>query len=501
MKPTSMIASADEGGIGLPDRAYYVDKPSASVLPAYRAHIAMLAPKLGVTDPGMADAVVRIETALATAMLTADGRRDPLATYHVEPLAALAQALPHFDLASYLGAERLPSLASLNVAVPAFFTALDLVLAQTSLADLKRYLSWRAIEALAGSFGEDVVTEEYRFHAGTFYGFTRPLPRDEYCLRLTTSALSWSVSALYARRVGAVLLPEAEPIVARLRQALRDDLSHLDWLDNPTRAAAIAKLDALRAGVVAPDDFSGYETDLTTVSASFPAAIVQLRQRERARSNARIGGNDMREWFLAPITVNAAYSPTLNAINIPAAILQSPLFDPSVGEVVNFGGIGTVIGHELTHGFDDQGRKFDATGGLADSWSAATKAQFDARAECVVQQYGNIAPAPGTHIDGQLTLGENIADLGGVKLAYAALHPTNARTSSFNDRQLFFLSYAQSWCTNLRPEALASSLRTDPHSPASARVNAVLADTPEFAAAFSCQPGKPMAPAKACAVW
>jgi len=501
MKPGSMIANAGEGGIGLPDRSYYVDAPAQTVLPAYRAHIAALTQLVGIADPALADAVVRVETALAGAMLTQDQRRDPLALYHVETLATLTQALPHFDLATYLVAEQAPTFESLNVTVPPFFDALDMVLAQTSLADLKRYLRWRVVEAYAFALDDTVIAEEYRFHAGTFQGFTQPLPRNEYCLRSTVRALSWSVSALYVQRYAGDVALRAQPLVDRIRQALADDLAGVGWLDDATRAAALEKLGALRDRVSAPDDFSAYETDVTSLPPGFASSYERLYQHGRARSLQRIGTVDERAWFMSPIAVNAAYSPSLNAINLPAAILQAPLFDAKFPDLVSYGGIGTVIGHELTHAFDDQGRKHDGAGALADWWTPAVKAQFDARAQCLVDQYGAIEAAPGVHIDGMLTLGENIADVAGVKLAHAALHPTGARWADFTDAQLFFLAYAQGWCTSIRPEALATQLRTDPHAPASARVNAVLADTPEFAAAFSCPTGAPLAPATRCSVW
>jgi endothelin-converting enzyme/putative endopeptidase len=502
MQPVNVIAAVGSGGTGLP-REYYVDATNASVIAAYRQHVTKLSSLLGVNDAAMPDAVVNVETALAQAQLTPDQLRDPTQTYHVEPLSALTQAVPDFDFASYFSAEGAPQFSSLNVTVPTFFTALEQVLTQTSAADLKRYLSWRAMEAFAGTLGDTVVAEEYRFHEGTFAGFTQPLPRNEYCLRQTVAALAWPMSKLYADQRGTAPGFGAQPIVARLEQALKDDLAGVAWLDDATRAQALAKLAALDAEISAPSDFGPYVPQLASLPPDFAGASAALRQHERARSLALIGTQNTRRWFMSPITVNAAYSPTLNAINLPVAILQVPRFDPSFEDVVNFGALGTLVGHELTHGFDDEGRKFDASGALRDWWTPSVKTQFDARAQCLVAQYGAIQPLPGVSIDGQLTLGENIADVAGVKLAYAALAPSTAprEANNFSNAELFFIAYAQAWCENERPEALASSLTTDPHSPASARVNAVLADTPEFAAAFGCPPGTPLAPTQPCAVW
>jgi endothelin-converting enzyme/putative endopeptidase len=254
-------------------------------------------------------------------------------------------------------------------------------------------------------------------------------------------------------------------------------------------------------GVVGPDDPLAYEPDSTTLPSAFVDAQSALRRRARSQSLGLIGQPDPRFWDLPPIAVNATYSWTLNAINLPAAILQRPFFDSTFPDVVTYGAIGAVIGHELTHGFDDEGRQFDASGALSDWWSSQAKAAFDSRAQCLVAQYGAIEGAPGIPIDGQLTLGENIADLAGAKLAYAALGPTGARMGDFSDAQLFFVAYAQRWCTSIRPEALATDLRTDPHSPPKARVNAVLADLPEFARAFQCPADAPLAPSQPCAVW
>jgi len=503
LQPRQIIPVAGEGGIGLPDRSYYLDPAQSAVVDAYRLHIAKLSSALGVSDTQLADAVVNVETSLATGMLSVDQRRDPLQTYHVQPLATLSQMVPHFDFGTYVGALGGQATLFLNVTVSEFFDTLEAVLGQTSPSDLKRYLRWRAIEAQAGKLDDEMVAEEVHFHSGTFQGFSQPLPRSEYCLRSTTNALTWPMSAYYARMRADLFADKGAPVmVDRVRAALRADLLQVSWLDDATSTEAVAKLDALSAEVIAPTDFSPYDPHATLSPGFFAAVSVQLAAVLRADNLDLIRqGIDTRKWFLAPITVNAAYSPSLNAINLPAAILQSPMFSTEFPDAVNFGAIGTVIGHELTHGFDDQGHKFDGAGSLRDWWSPSVEQQFNGRTQCLVDQYNQIEGTPGVFIDGQLSLGENIADVAGVKLAYAALHPTGARLGGYTDQQVFFLAYAQSWCTNQRPESLATQLRTDPHAPPSARVNAVLADTPEFATAFSCRPNTPLAPATRCTVW
>jgi putative endopeptidase len=500
MAPGEVIGFLGQGGIGLPDPSYY---DSASIIAAYRMHIDRLQGLAGVPPPALDDTVLSIETALAHAMLSADALRDPVATYHPQALAGLDGTWPHTGFSAYLSAEGVDAGAQVqvNVEVPTFAAAVDTLLAQTDLEALKRYLRWRAIEAAAPLLNDAIVAEEYAFHEGTFAGFTTPLPRKEYCTRLTLTYLGWSVSQLYVRRYAGLLRGSAQPMVDAIHAALKDDLSQTPWLDEPTRAVALQKVDAVQIGVSAPVDFSPYVTDLTSLPSELDSAAVALVTRSRRRELALLGQTDSRLWQLTPTTVNAFYLPALNAINIAAAIMAPPRYKTDWPDAVNYGALGSVVGHELTHGFDDSGRKYDASGALNDWWSPASKSQFDTRAQCLVSQYGAIAGQGGTHIDGQLTLGENIADTGGVKLALAALKPTGQKTGSFTDTQVFFIAYAQVWCQNLAPAEAQTLLKVDPHAPPSARVNAVLADTPDFAQAFSCKPGTALAPANACGVW
>lgn len=491
--PGKRIAYIGEGGIGLPDRSYYLDASMPEVA-AYRAHIQKLAAQLGVTDPALPDAVVAIEAKLAAAMLPRDELRDPENAFHLTDTAAFEAMVPDFAWSAYLAAAEAPAFASIDVEVPQFLDGLEAVLKSTSLADLQRYLRWRALEAFAFNLGDDAIAEEYDFHYGVFYGFSTPLPRPEFCLRLTASALPWPMSRAYvARTFPPSVAAEASTIMSDVRAALRDDLQTTAWLDAPTRDAALAKLDALHVAVGAPDTWPSYD-GLTVDGGSFVEAWAAISRFYWRRDMKRIGAADDDDWFMAPITVNAAYSPTRNAINFPAAILQAPFFDTSYAAAVNYGAIGAIMGHELTHGFDDQGGRFDGSGRLAEWWTAQAAASFDERAQCVVDQYAAIETVPGVLLDGELTLGENIADLGGVKLALAALRDAP-------DTRTFFLAYAQAWCENDQPDLLATRARTDPHSPPRARVNAVLANLPQFAEAYQCSAGQLMAPAKRCAVW
>jgi endothelin-converting enzyme/putative endopeptidase len=492
--PGKRIAYVDQGGLGLPDRSYYLDA-SMPWLAEYREHIAKLSALRGLTDAALPDAVVAIETRLASATLAPEELRDPAQSFHLQDLAALQAAVPHFAWSTYLTAASAPAFTKLDVTVPAFFAGLEAVLQQTSLADLQRYLRFRVLEAFEGALGDAEVAELYRFHYGVFYGFSTPLPRPEYCLRLTSRALRWPMSRAYAARAfPADVADGASALMGDVRAALHDELAATPWLDAPTRAAALAKLDALRVAVGAPAAWPSYDA-LGLESGSFAASQAAASRFEVQRDIASIGTADDDIWFMAPATVNAAYSPSRNAIDFPAAILQAPLFEASFGPAVRFGAMGTIMGHELTHGFDDQGRRFDGSGRLSDWWSASTATAFTGKAQCLVDQYDAIDAAPGVKLDGALTLGENLADLGGVKLAYSALSPSGATARTF------FAAYAQSWCENDQPELLATLARTDPHATPRARVNAVLANLPEFADAYGCGEGQAMAPAKRCAVW
>jgi endothelin-converting enzyme/putative endopeptidase len=492
--PGTRMAAVDQGGIGMPDRSYYIDT-SMPWVSEYKNHIGKLSALAGVNDAALPSAVVTIETQLAMAMLPPEEQRDPHNVFHAQDLASFTKGVPHFSWSAYFAATGAPSFTTVDVTVPGFFTGLESALASASLDDVKRYLKWRVIEAFAGALGDGVVAEEYAFHEGVFYGFSTPLPRDEYCLRLTASMLPWPLSRLYvARSFPDDAASRAATMMDDVRGALHDDLAATDWLDAPTRAAALKKLDAVRVAVGAPGQWPSM-AGLTVDPLSFSASQAAAMRFFVARNLAKIGGADDDPWFMPPNTVNAAYSPVRNAIDFPAAILQAPLFDGGYAPAVNYGAMGAIMGHELTHGFDDEGRQFDPSGKLADWWSASTSQAFADRAACLVDQYDAIEAAPGVNVDGKLTLGENIADLGGVKLAYAALAPEG------DDARAFFLAYAQGWCENVRPDFLATLARTDPHSPASARVNAVLANVPAFADAYGCAQGTPMAPPKRCAVW
>lgn len=497
--PGKRIAYVGESNFPMPDRSYYLD-PGSPELAAYRDHIEKLSTLVGLADPGLADAVIGIETKIAAAKLPADDRRDPSLTFHVKDRAAFEASMPSFDWATYRSWVGAPSYEALDVSVPEYFVALESILKSTPLSDLKRYLRYRATEAVAYAMGDAVLAEEYAFHYGVFYGFSALLPRPEFCLRQTSGALPWAMSRAYVERVPTAEIRDAVTRMSNgLSGALRADLALLPWLDGATREAAVTKLDAMRIEVAAPSTWPSLE-GLHIDAGSFVNAYAAVAAFEMDKDVRAIGTDDNDDWFMAPVTVNAAYSPSSNAVNLPVAILQAPYFDVDHAPAVQLGAMGSIIGHELTHGFDDQGRLFDGGGKLSNWWTKQDEADFAARAQCLVDRYSSIEALPGEHIDGALTLGENIADIGGVKLAYVAAAPGDDG-GELTDRQAFFVAHAQMYCSVIRPELLRTLLRTDPHAPEEARVNEVLAQRPEFAAAFSCSAGARMAPITRCEVW
>ena len=499
LEPRRPIVELYESGISLPDRVFYID-PKAVILGEYGEHITRLSVLLGVDDAQLARAAISVETRLATAMPPAGALRDPSMTFHPTDAAAFARSHPRFDWGAYFAATGAPPFTSFNVTQPAYFAALDALLATVPLDDLKRYLRWRALESVAMQSDDGVVNEESVFHDG-YPAAETAASRYQMCLRHTLRRLRWEISSLYVQLHAKGLAGGVQPMVDDIRARFSDEVGRVDWLDDATRVLVRRKLDAMRVGVAAPPDFGPYLLGDLMLSGDFASVEAARYAAVRAKELALVGGLDERDWFMSPTTVNAAYIRTVNAINLPAAILQAPFYGAQLARPVNLGGIGTVIGHELSHGFDDEGRRFDETGVRRDMWTPAVHEAYDARATCVTEQYSAIEVVGGLRIDGALTLDENIADLGGLKMAYRALAPTGERLGGVTDAQAFFLSYGQSWCESVSADLAELLLSFDPHSPAKARVNAVLANFPEFAEAWSCREGQPMAPAKRCTVW
>jgi putative endopeptidase len=500
--PTRYALAIDAGGIELPDRNYYLEERHAAVRQRYQQHIGALANLVGVSiDPV---AVLAIETALAKADLTPLERRDLRALHNPMSLDELTALTPRFPWPTYLIARGFPTSGTIDVVAPDYVRAIDHLLALHSLEQIKHYLRWQIIEDKAGWLDQPVADEEFAFHQRVIFGVAEPSPRHWTCLARTRGELGFLLARSYVPRfVDPNTRVQAAAILHEVRGAVRRRLTELPWLDEATRAEAIAKLDRVAEKVSHPDVWPPIPN--VEPRGSWLDLMLGLRQARHAFASGRLPlPVDRNEWWMSPTEVNAYYSPWLNEIVFPAAILRPPFFDPAADPVANFGAIGSVMGHEITHAFDDQGRQFDGEGKLRNWWSPAAEASFRDRAACMVREAARHQPLPGRSVDGIRTLGENIADLGGVGLAFDAWSHSGAAAApagGFDGAQQFFIAFAQRSCTQMTPEALATSLEADSHAPAKVRVNSPLSQLEGFAQAFQCPVDSPMRVRPACEVW
>lgn len=497
------IAQFDQGGLGMPDRDYYTkdDAKSVELRAKYEAHVARMFELLGdkpEAAKAQAATVMTMETRLAKASMTRVERRDPNAIYHKFTREQLESAGPW---KTYLEAVNLPgSEKDVLIRTPDyFFKGLTDLAATTSIADWKTYLRWHLLHANATELNKAFVNENFEFYGKTLNGTQVLSPRWKRIQGATDRALGEALGQLY---VAKAFQPEAKQkalaLVANVRAALRERIQKLDWMTEPTRLKAIQKLDAITVKIGYPDVWRDY-SKLEISRQPYVLNTIAAAEFEFQRDLAKLGKPvDRTVWGMTPSTVNAYYEPTLNEIVFPAGILQAPFFDPQADDAVNYGGIGMVIGHELTHGFDDEGRNYDAQGNLKEWWTEADAKAYEARQDLVVKQYDGFEPLPGLHVNGKLTLGENIADLGGLKIAFAALQKSlegkakPAPIDGFTTEQRFFLGYAQSWRFMARDESTRMRVATDPHSPARFRVIGPLSNLPEFYQAFGCAEGTSM---------
>jgi len=515
-----VIAQAGEGGLGLPERDYYfnAEPASARIRTAYAAHV-MRTFVLAGDDAAMAqteaDASIKLEAALAQATRRISERRDPVKNYNLTPLATFESGLPHFDYAAYLKARSAPSFDSLNVSAPAYFPALDAVLATTPIADVKSYLRWAVLNRASNSLSTPFLDEAFSFSGKVLNGTAQPQDQWKRCATIVDGSVGQALGQEYVKRA---FPPQARvrarQLVHNVEAALKDDLTTLAWMSPATRTEAIAKLADLGDKIGYPDTWRTY-AGLTIDRASYAGDVARASTYEIARGLARIGKPvDKADFSMTPPTVNARYSPTLNDILFPAGILQPPFFNPDADDAINYGGIGAVIGHEMTHGFDDSGRKYDGKGNLRDWWTPADTAAYTSRATCVEKQFDSFVAVkgqngePDLHVKGALVLGESIADLGGMTIAYKAFKKTpegasNTKIDGFTPDQRFFLGYGQIWGENINEQAARSRTTTDPHPLNQFRVDGPLSNTPEFATAFQCKLGDPMvrAATERCQIW
>ena len=507
-----VIAVTDQGGLGLPDRDYYVkdDAKSQELRKAYLGHVQKMLELLGDKPEAAAaeaQAVMRIETSLAQSSMTPVERRDPQKLYHKMTAAELETLAPSFPWHAYFAKVGLTSLTDLNVASPDFFKALNAEMDKEDLASWKTYLRWHLVSANARYLPAAFVNADFDFHGKILSGAEQIEPRWKRCTENVDDDLGEALGQAYVDKYfSSEAKMQALKMVKEIEIAMAQDINALPWMSATTKPKAIEKLHAVANKIGYPDKWRDY-SKLEIVREDEIGNVLRARQFEFNRQLAKIGKPvDHGEWEMTPPTVNAYYNPQMNDINFPAGVLQPPLFDPASDTAPNYGNTGATIGHELTHGFDDEGRQFDAQGNLRDWWTADDGKEFVKRASCVSDQYSTYTIIDDIKINGKLTLGEDVADVGGLILAYMAwkddtkgqkLQPIDDLTPE----QRFFVGYGQSWCSNERQENKRLRATVDPHSPEKYRTNGVVSNMPEFQETFHCKPQSGMVNQNRCRVW
>ena len=520
-----VIANIDQGGLTMPDRDYYLkdDEKTKGIRQALVKYISEVytlaetpagasAPPPGVAEKSsqVADTVLRIETELAKAQMDRTERRDPKNRDHKMARPDAISLAPNFHLDRFFQGVNAPQFNELNVGNPQFFRDVNAVLESESLDALKTYVGWHLLHAAAPWLSQPFVEANFRYQQ-MLTGQKQIQARWKRCVNLTDRQLG---EALGQRYVEVAFPPESKArmlkMVDALEKSLDEDIHNLAWMSEETKKQAKVKLEAIRNKIGYPSVWRDYSSVVIKPD-DLLGNVARTNEFEAKRQIAKIDKPlDRKEWGMTPPTVNAYYSPPFNEIVFPAGILQPPFFDPKMDDAVNFGGIGLVIGHELTHGFDDQGRKYDPQGNLHDWWTPEDGKEFEKRASCVADEYSNFVAVDDVRLNGRLTLGENTADNGGARIALAALQRMIAddkmgkagqKIDGYTPEQRFFLGFARVWCEKSRPEVLRMRVRTDPHSPGKYRVNGVVQNMPEFQKAWGCKAGQPMVAENSCHVW
>ena len=509
---SQIIAQVDQGGLGMPDRDYYFkdDEKSIELRKKYVAHVAKMFTLLG-DDAGKAEAeakvVMEIETGLAKGAFDQTSRRDPQKIYHKLSNRELAALSPAFNWNTYFEGVGAPRFESLNVVEPEFVKNMQAVIGAHSLDDWKTYLRWHTVHDNSRVLPAAFVNETFEYFSKTLQGTKELRPRWKRCVSYTNEALGELVGQIYVQQTfGAEGKERTLAMVGALEKALAEDIKSVPWMVADTKAQALVKLQAITNRIGYPDKWRDYSA-LQIVRGDALGNLQRANRNDAERRLNKIGkALDKRDWPYPPMTVNATYNDNENNITFPAGILQPPFYDNRADDAMNFGGIGAVIGHELTHGFDDQGSQFDAEGNLRDWWTANDKKQFEERTGCVKDQYANFVAVDDLKLNGKLTLGENTADNGGMRIAYMAMLSTFAGkepppVDGLTAEQRFFLGWANVWCAN-RTDAFQRMLVTiDPHSPSKYRVNGTVSNMPEFREAYRCPAAAPMVNQNACRVW
>ncbi len=509
---STMIVGVGAGGLGLPDRDYYVntDAHSVQIREGYRAFVQKLmvlageSPEQAKTD---ADTVLRLETVLATAQLTRVEMRDPHKIYHPMQLSQLQGIVPAVQWQPFFATEGAPAVAKLNTSQPEAMKAVQTVLATESVAALKTYIRFHLLVAAAPYLATPYRQAQFDFYSHTLRGVAQEPPRWKSCVRAVDNNLGEALGQEFvARTFSADMKAKTELMTGQIETEMGKEIQGLEWMSAPTKAEALRKLHAIRNKIGYPANWRNY-TALEVKQDDYFGNTRRANAFEDARQWAKLGKPvDLNEWGMTPPTVNAYFNPQMNDINFPAGVLQPPLYDPSLDDAPNYGNTGATIGHELTHAFDDEGRQFDAGGNLRDWWTPADAKGFEDHINCVRNQYASYVVVDDIHINSKLTSGEDVADLGGTYLAYLAwkLQETGKTLKDmdgFTPDQRFFIGMGQWACENARPENLRVQAITDPHSPGFARINGVVSNMPEFGKAFGCKAGQPMVHAPACKVW
>jgi len=516
LKNSSMVlGAAGQGGLSLPNRDYYTkaDETSVKLREAFVGHVANMFQLVGDTPEQAtknAQAVLAFQTRLAQNSRTPVELRDPTTQYHLMNPAQLKELTPNFSWEDYRRGAGAPTVGDINVAHPEFFTALNKMVTEIPVTDWKTYLRWHLITAAAPSLSSKFEIENFNFFGKTLEGRKEQLPRWRRCVSATDASLGEALGQVYVART---FTPESkarmQSMVNNLIAAFRERLQKLDWMSEDTRKQAIAKLNAFGQKIGYPDKWIDYSA-LTVSRDSYLANVLRSSEFDQMRDFNKINKPvDRKEWGMTPPTVNAGYNSLNNDISFPAGILQAPFFNPDADDAINYGAIGAIIGHEITHGYDDSGSEFDALGNLKNWWTESDKKNFDARADCVINQFSAFEAEPGLHLQGKLVSGESIADLGGLYVAYDAYlkslegKPRPADIDGFTPDQRFFLGWAQAWAEKTTPETTRLQTQSDPHPLSRFRVNGSLSNMPKFAEAFQCKAGDAMVreEAKRCQVW
>jgi len=513
--PDVSIAHYFQGGLGLPDREYYLseDERNRTLRREYETHVAKMLGFLGAPPDSArrhAAAILAFETQLAKVSLPREEARDLDRIYHKVDLPGLKSIAPDLPWDAYLAAIGYTGLVSINVGMPDFFKGLSSLAAGTEPETLRAYLRWHLVHASAKALPRAFVEEDFAFFGKTLSGQKEIRPRWKRCVQATDDALGEILGRFYVERAfGGDSKPIALEMILGIEAALERALPGLAWMDQATRERAVEKLKQVTNKIGYPDRWRDYAALSIHPGGGFLDNALTASRFEFRRQHDKVGKPvDRKEWGMTPPTVNAYYNPTINEMVFPAGILQPPFFSRDFPRAMNYGAVGMAMGHELTHGFDDQGRKFDGAGRMHEWWDPQVVARFEERAQCVERLYSGYEVDQGVRVNGKLTLGENIADLGGIKESYGAYKaweaehgaPTPPVPGLTND-QLFFVGFAQTWCELMTPERARMQVTVDPHSPAMFRVQGPLASFQAFAEAFSCAPGTPMNPESRCEVW